>query len=246
MDKMDFHIHSEYSDDGASSLEDIVAEALRWGFEAIGIVDHVMGRAPPWRDEREARIADLRKEYETDIDIFSGVEVGVLDDKGALDIEEDEAFDAVDYVVASFHGMPEGVAKQDANGDGRALVRWWCDSLQKLLEGGQKAHIIGHPDRILAAKNLSMDPERLGRLLDAAFGSTMFLEWNPATTYPVQPFVRELADRGASNLIYASDAHSIEELADAYRGHTSFEAGMVERGNASLLRLLRQRRAERG
>lgn len=243
MEKMDFHIHSDYSDDGTASLEDIIAEALRWGFVAIGIVDHMRGTAD-WLGERERSIADLRKKYGADIDIFSGIEVRVVDERGALDID-DAAIDAVDYVVGSFHGMPERVAKQTANGDDKALIRWWCDSLQKLLEGGQRAQVIGHPDRILAARNLSVDSERLGRLLDAAIGSTMFLEWNPATTYPVQPFVQELGDRDACNLTYASDAHSIEELSEAYRGFTSFEAGIVECGNASLLALLKDRQAKR-
>jgi histidinol phosphatase-like PHP family hydrolase len=243
MEKMDFHIHSDYSDDGSASLEDIVTEALRWGLVAIGVVDHVRGDAV-WLEEREARLSALRKEYADDIAVFSGIEVKVVDDQGTLDLE-DGAIDEVDYVVASFHGTPERVSRQSANGDDNATVRWWCDSMRTLLEGGGNAQVIGHPDRILNAKGLTVEPGRLGELLEMAFKSQMFLEWNPATTYPVQPFVQELGKRAGANVIYASDAHTIGELADAYRGHTSFEEGVVERGNAALLAILKDRQAER-
>jgi putative hydrolase len=243
MEKMDFHIHSDFSDDGSASLEDIVTEALRWGFVAIGVVDHVRGDAP-WLDERAARLSALREEFADDIEIFSGIEVKVVDDQGTLDLH-DGAIDKVDYVVASFHGTPERVSRQSANGDDTAIARWWCDSMRKLLEGGGDAQVIGHPDRILSTKGLTVEPVRLGELLEMALESPMFLEWNPATTYPVQPFVQELGNRDGANVTFASDAHTIEELADAYRGHTSFEEGIVERGNAAMLALLKGRQAER-
>ncbi|MDH3365731.1 MAG: PHP domain-containing protein [Thermoplasmata archaeon] len=243
MEKMDFHIHSDYSDDGSASLEDIVTEAIRWGLVAIGIVDHVRGDAA-WLEEREARISGLRKKYADDIAIFSGIEVKVVDDQGTLEVE-DRALHKADYVVASFHGTPEHVSRQSANGDHTAVVRWWCDSMLKLLEEGGRAQIIGHPDRVLNASRLTVDPEKFGQLLEMATKSRMFLEWNPVTTYPAQPFVQELGKKASANIIYASDAHTIGELADAYRGHTSFEEGMVERGNAALLALLKSRQATR-
>jgi len=168
----------------------------------------------------------------------------VVDDQGALDLE-DRVIDEVDYVVASFHGTPERVSRQAANGDDTATVRWWCDSMQKLLEGGGNAQVIGHPDRILSAKSLTVEPRRLGELLETAARSRMFLEWNPATTYPIQPFVQELGEKGGANITYASDAHAVEELVDAYRGHTSFEEGLVEKGNIALLALLKARQANR-
>lgn len=243
MEKMDFHIHSEFSDDATASLEDIVTEALRGGLVAIGIVDHVRGNAP-WLRERESQLSELREEHVDDIAIFSGVEVKVVDDKGSIDLD-DRVVNDVDYVIASFHGVPEGVSKQSANGDGGAVARWWCDSMDALLEGGTNAQIVGHPDRILKERGLVADPERLGQLLEMALKSRLFLEWNPATAYPEQPFAQELANRDCERIVYASDAHTIEDLADAYKGHTSFEEGIVERGNAALLALLKTRQAER-
>ena len=240
MERMDFHIHSDYSDDGAASLEDIITEALRWGFVAIGVVDHVRGDAD-WLPDRKSRLSDLRETYRGDIEIFSGIEVKVTDGPEILDLAE-RAREDVDFVVASFHGAPESGA---GSGEG-ALVAWWCDSMSALMEGKGKANVIGHPDRILTARNMAVRPEKLEELTREALSTRLFLEWNPATSYPSQPLAQRLADKDAANLIYASDAHSVEEQADAYRGITSFEAGMVERGNASFLETLRRGRNERG
>ena len=234
MEKMDFHIHSDYSDDGSASLEDIVTEALRCGFVAIGIVDHVRGDAD-WLPDRKARLSDLREAYKGDIEIYSGIEVKVIDDLGTLDLAE-RACEDVDYVVASFHGAPEDVARPDRT---EALVAWWCDAMSRLLEGRGKAQVIGHPDRILVARNTAARPEKLDGLARQALSSRMYLEWNPATSYPSQPLVHRLGSEDATNVIYASDAHSVEEQADAYRGLTSFEAGIVERGNESFRGMLR-------
>ena len=238
MEKMDFHIHSDYSDDGTASLEDIVTEALRCGFVAVGVVDHVRGDAN-WLADRKARLADLREAYGGDIEIFSGIEVKVTDDLGTLDLSERACTD-VDYIVASFHGIPEDIGGSGEKVDEGALVAWWCDTMSALLKDEGKAHVIGHPDRILTARNAAVRPEKLDELAREALSSRMFLEWNPATSYPSQPLVRQLADKDARNVIYASDAHSVEEQADAYRGLTSFEAGIVEQGNASFLEMLRR------
>ena len=36
----DFHIHSNHSSDGKQSVEDIINESIKYGFEIISITDH--------------------------------------------------------------------------------------------------------------------------------------------------------------------------------------------------------------
>lgn len=239
MTRMDFHIHSDYSDSSAS-LEDIVTEALRWRLEAVGIVDHVRGDAD-WLVDRQRRMDELRGEYRDEIEIFSGIEVKVNDEEGTLNLLQGAA-EEVDYVVASFHGVPKAVEERVTGSDGKALVDWWHDCLSVLLEAGHGAQIIGHPDRVLVDRSLSLEAGRLERLVEAAASSSVFLEWNPASSYPVQPFSSALAERDAGNITYGSDAHSISELADALRTRTDYEAGIVERGNDAFLAWLKGRR----
>ncbi|UCE45050.1 MAG: PHP domain-containing protein [Methanobacteriota archaeon] len=240
MDRMDFHIHSEYSDDGSASLEDIVIEALRGGLVAIGVVDHAR-QDEGWLDEREKELSALRREYSQDIDLFSGVEISATEDQASPELDGD-ALNTVDYIVASFDQTPASIESKMALEGDAALVDWWSESMQKLLEGATGATVIGKPDRILTAKKVAVDSHRMDGLMEAALGSQMFVEWNPATSYPLQPFANDLGGRGAGRLIYASDARSVEELAEAIKGFTSFEAGIVERGNASFLEILRRRK----
>lgn len=243
MTRMDFHIHSDYSDGGAS-LEDIVTEALRWRLEVIGVVDHVRGDAD-WLSDRERRIDELREEYGDEIEIFSGIEVKVKDEVGELNLLP-AAAKKVDFVVASFHGVPGEVEERAKGGDRRAIADWWYDCTERLLDGGHAAHVVGHPDRLLVDRSLSIDSARLTRLVERARSSRIFLEWNPAATYPVQPLSGALAELGAGNITYGSDAHSISELADALRTRTDYEAGIVEQGNEAFLTLLKAARAKRG
>ena len=242
MTRMDFHIHSDYSD-GSASLEDIVTEALRWRLEAIGIVDHVRGDAD-WLVDRQRSIDGLRGEYGDEIEIFSGIEVKVKDDAGAINLSP-EAAKKADFVVASFHGIPKGVEKRVKVEGGAALVDWWHDCMCGLLDGGHEAQVVGHPDRVLVDRALSLDGARLDALVSRAESSRVFLEWNPASAYPTQPFSSALTERGAGNITYGSDAHSIPELADAMRTRTQYEAGVVERGNEEFLSKLKAQRAKR-
>jgi putative hydrolase len=242
MTRMDFHIHSDYSD-GSASLEEIVTEALRGRLEAVGIVDHVRGDAD-WLADRQRRIDGLRGEYGDEIEIFSGIEVKVNDEAGALNLLPSAA-EKVDYVVASFHGVPKAVEERAAGSAGKALVDWWHDCLRLLLKGGHGAQIVGHPDRILVDRSLSLETSRLERLVEEAASSSVFLEWNPASSYPVQPFSSALSERDTGNITYGSDAHSISELADALRTRTDYEAGVVERGNDAFLAWLKGRREAR-
>ncbi|UCE92318.1 MAG: PHP domain-containing protein [Methanobacteriota archaeon] len=241
MTRMDFHIHSDYSD-GTASLEDIVTEALRWRLEAIGIVDHVRGDAD-WLADRQRQIDELRGEHGDELEIFSGIEVKVRDEEGALNVLP-QATEKVDFVIASFHGVPRSVEERMEGGDRDALVDWWHSCTRILLDCGHDAHILGHPDRILVDRALSVGSARMKRLVEQALASRMFLEWNPAAAYPVQPFATALAERGAPNVTYGSDAHSTSELTDALRARTDYEAGIVERGNQAFLSILREDRGD--
>lgn len=100
-----FHMHTVYSD-GASTIEDLVEEALRLGFKYIGITDH--SRTAFYA--RGLSIDEIRRQIE-EIDeinlrhknfkVFKGIESDILPD-GALDYGED-VLKLFDFVIASVH-----------------------------------------------------------------------------------------------------------------------------------------------
>ncbi|HEX9854927.1 MAG TPA: DNA polymerase/3'-5' exonuclease PolX [Acidimicrobiia bacterium] len=101
----DLHVHSTWSGDGRSSLEDMVAEAARRGLEYIAITEHGENLAinglsrDEVRSEREV-IAGLRRLH-PQLTILHGAELNIGPD-GSLDYD-DEFLMEFDFCVASVH-----------------------------------------------------------------------------------------------------------------------------------------------
>jgi DNA polymerase (family 10) len=101
-----FHVHSTWSD-GKASLEDMIAEAQRLGWEYVGISDHSKTAAYAHgleveRVKQQAKeIEKLRGKYK--IRIFWGSECDILRD-GTMDYA-DSILANYDFVIASVHSL---------------------------------------------------------------------------------------------------------------------------------------------
>jgi DNA polymerase (family 10) len=99
-----FHVHSTWSD-GKASLEEMIAEAERLGWEYVGISDHSKSAtyANGLTEERvlaqKIEIDKYRRKYK--IRILWGTECDILKD-GSLDYN-DRHLDGYDFVIASVH-----------------------------------------------------------------------------------------------------------------------------------------------
>ncbi len=100
-----FHAHSTWSD-GRNSLDEMVNEAHRLGYEYFGITEHSQaayyanGLKPDRVHAQWERIDELNDRY-TDFHIFKGIEADILVD-GSLDYDE-ELLAGFDFVIASIH-----------------------------------------------------------------------------------------------------------------------------------------------
>jgi DNA polymerase (family 10) len=101
----DLHVHSTWSGDGRSSLEDMIAAAAANGLDYVAITEHgedlsINGLS---RDEVAAErkvVARLRKQY-PDLTILHGAELNIGPD-GGLDYDRDFLLE-FDWCVASVH-----------------------------------------------------------------------------------------------------------------------------------------------
>lgn len=92
---MDLHNHTVFSYDGSNTPEEIIENAIRSGFDAVGICDHQFTIKMNLK-EYIAYIKRCKEKYRKDIKVFVGLEVSVCpmpDDFSPNDI------DGLDYIL---------------------------------------------------------------------------------------------------------------------------------------------------
>jgi DNA polymerase (family 10) len=101
----DFHVHTDLSGDGQSSLQDVVRAARARGYCALAITDHAEGTlSGVGREallEQRQKIAALRREVGDDIALLHGVELNI-GASGELDYDDDLR-KGFDFCIASVH-----------------------------------------------------------------------------------------------------------------------------------------------
>lgn len=97
----DHHVHSAFSDDAVSSLDQNVQAARGRGLRVICFADHVR-RDSAWLAEYTAAVAALRPV--PGLDVLAGVEAKILDSQGQLDLPA--VLPGVDRVLIADHQFP--------------------------------------------------------------------------------------------------------------------------------------------
>lgn len=192
----DLHCHTTESD-GKDSLQVMVDEARRRGFEYLAITDHSQALAMAnGLDEgralaHAARIRALDARYD-DITLLAGIECDIRPD-GTMDLD-DECLAQLDIVVASVHSALTQDAATMTDRVIRALACPYVD-------------ILGHPTgRMLLRRDASLLD--VTRVVEAAHRYGVALEING------QPHRRDLSDVHARlavehgvPLVLSTDAH---------------------------------------
>ena len=230
---MDFHVHSRYSDDGEMSVWKIAEQAVDLGLKVVGIVDHVRETAP-WLADRMRDIAFARRCFQTQLKVFSGIEVSLAACQGAY--RPPRSSEWYDYVVVSAHSIPEAV-KYSAMDKPDLILRWWGKAMSSLLRS-DCGHIIGHPDRILNGRS-KVDNGSGKEILRLLEGSQWFMEVNPRTKYPDQFLLRASHRPNLKHhLVFGSDAHTKAQFRELHASAGVVESALTRVGNERFLRML--------
>jgi putative hydrolase len=100
----DFHVHSTFSDDGASTLAENVRAARERGLRTMCLVDHVR-RDTRWLPEFVAAVEIYRGE--PGLRVLAGVEAKILDAAGHLDLPPGlQTMSGIDLVLIADHQFP--------------------------------------------------------------------------------------------------------------------------------------------
>jgi len=197
----DFHVHTDVSGDGQSSLDDVVAAARTRGYRVIAITDHAEGTlSGASREaflEQRTKMRALQKQVGPDLTLLHGVELNIGKD-GQLDYDA-EFRAGFDFCLASVHDHFD----LDRAAQTRRVVTAMRDPAVRMI-GHLSARMIG------ARPGIELD---LDAVLAAAEETGTALEVNgglPRLDMSVDALRRARASR--VTFVVTSDAHETGEL----------------------------------
>lgn len=212
----DFHVHSDWSD-GYYTIEEIVDEAKKKGYEYIVITDHSKslkiagGLSNKERIEQIEIIRKLNKKIKG-FELLAGAEVDILDD-GTLDYADD-ILKELDFVIAAIHsGFKQSKEK---------LTNRIVTAMKN-----KHVHMLAHPTgRLLGVRDAyEIDMEEI---LKSARQTGTFIEIN---SYPERLDLTDINCRRAKalgvKLAITTDSHSLEQFNNMRYGISVAQRGWL-------------------
>jgi len=219
--KGDLHVHSTWSGDGRSSLDDMVAAAADRGLGYLAITEHgedltINGLSRREVKEEGVEIARLRLQY-PDMTILHGAELNI-DPAGGLDYDYDFLME-LDWCVASVHSqfdLPAAV------------------QTERLLAAiaHPAVNVIGHPTGRMIGRRPGIEFD-LDAILDAAAATGTALEINchlDRLDLPAE-LLRSARGRGDVRFVISTDSHHTREYGHLQWGVANARRGWIDKRN---------------
>lgn len=242
---VDYHIHSNISQDGHESIDSICKCAIKQGLKEIAITDHF----DPWAENPsgdgfdlarlETEIASAQKKFEGKLKILKGVEVGQA---GNHPVPVKTLLDSTDfdYVIGSVHYIDDelDVAMfQFDKHNYKTIFEKYFLSLYEMAKTGLY-DCIGHldyPKRYASVYGIRMSHGYYMEIIEAIFKEVIKngkgieincsgLRQKIADTLPTYDIVKLYKKMGGINITVGSDAHRLY----AVGGHTEKALQMLE------------------
>ncbi len=232
----DCHMHTEFSTDSETRVEDQVEQAIRLGMEQICITDHMDMDYPGGEfqldtDRYVEKILQVKEQYKDRIDIRLGVEVGLqehLKDR----INRYTADYPFDFVIGSMH-LIYGEDPYDGRlfrsvGDEAAYREYFRATLINLKDAPD-IQTLGHLDYVVRY-GLNKEKEysyakfsgEIDEILKCLIGKGIALEVNTgglrrlSFTNPHPDVIRRYRELGGEMITIGSDAHTPDVLGYAF------------------------------
>ncbi len=215
----DLHVHSTWSGDGRSSLEDMIAAAAARGLEYIAITEHgedlsINGLSQETVIEERVQIEEFRARY-PDLVILHGAELNIGRDG---DVDYDAEFLAeFDWCVASVHSHFDLPSAQQTDRVIKAVAN-------------PAINVIGHLTgrRIGRRPGIEID---FDAVLDAVADTGTALEINSHIDRLDVPADLLMRARHRDDVVFtiSTDAHDTTEFANIKWGVSNSRRGWIER-----------------
>ncbi len=205
--KIDFHIHTNYTD-GRDSVKEIVKEARRKRLNAIGFSEHVR-KDSPWFIAYLNEVKTFSQQSK-DMKIYCGIEARTLNLKGELNASS-FMIDNSDFIIASIHRWP--------------LPRFSIKSYTKLIVNtikNNKINILGHPCFIFG-RRITLSIQQIKIIGLTAKEKNVAIEINSSKKVPPEEFL-SICNSIGTKFSLGSDAHRKEEV-----GNIEWSLSMIEK-----------------
>lgn len=214
----DHHVHSVFSDDAVSSLDQNVRAARRRGLRIVCFADHVR-RDSPWVADYTAAVAALRPV--PGLELVAGVEAKILDSQGQLDVPAQ--LPGVDRVLIADHQFP-GEAGPVHPREVRAQLAAGQRTPEEVIDGlisatvralgqvaaAQLAHLFSLLPKMGLAESDVPGPA-LAKLAQAARRAGARLEVNEKWACPSARVIRVFGTAGVP-LVPSTDSHDCADV----------------------------------
>ena len=231
----DMHVHSTFSSDGVSRMEDYCKNAIQRKVFAICFSDHVDFNSAEknldhvkdnrmynfYTDEYFSEIERLRRKYPT-LMLLSGIE-----------FSEPHLFPAIfqkyvelpfDCIIGSIHHCYNSVFPGDGNlSEEQAILEYYDIMIKTIQFGGFQ--VLAHfdfPKRFY--KSWRVDSDIIDQVLFSAIKNDIILEINTSTinAFPFAPMpslsiIERYIALGGRRVTIGSDAHAVDQLAQNFR-----------------------------
>lgn len=236
----DFHIHSEYSIDSKTSMEEMVLSAIEKNLKSICFTDHVDFESTVQKIDFVFRTGDyfrninqVKYKYMKSIEVLGGVEIGVqphLIHRYDKFIEENDfdfvlmSIHAVDKLDVSFDKFTHGMKPIDA-------ITKYYEDMYKCIKTFNNYNVLGHLDYIdRYFEDFSTIPKYeeysymvediLKLLIENGKGieiNTAGMRYGLSYFHPKLQILKLYKELGGEIITVGSDAHFPEDIGYGYR-----------------------------
>ena len=241
---VDYHVHSNHSCDGKSSIFEMCQRAIELGIEEIGFSEHMDFEPKDWGfgffnyDSYTAEIKRAQESFENRLTIRKGVEIDYqhcFED----DIKNWLQNKKFDFVVGSVHYLDHEIIDRRllTKKDLTEVYRAYFDEVAYSIESGL-FDVVGHLDLVrtyVGKGRAELERfnywERIKTILKEVAQRRTYLEVNSkglreevGDTIPSMEIVNEYFENGGTLVSIGSDAHSTEEMGNGIKDILDFLA----------------------
>lgn len=228
----DYHVHTYYSDDSETLMEDTVKHAITLGLDEIAFTEHVdYGVKTVLNCDYKAyftEISKMREKYGKDIIIKTGMEFGVQEHT-LMQFERDYDTYDFDFIILSNHQIDNKEFWNYEYQEGKRqeeYQRSYYLAILNVVKKYKKYSVLGHLDMIKRYDKYGDFPdekimEYVEPILSQVIADGKGIELNTSSfkyglkdLMPSRNILKKYYDLGGTILTIGSDTHETEHLGD--------------------------------